>query len=493
MLAFRHSAIHLEHNDRFAFSGSDRLSSHSSPQMAEVYFGHLFYPIQCLIYAQITGSAQKRLDDGDTRNKTSKNKDSVPNESLRLVFQNASLIASLGFLSVTHAISGYDLAALSDSAGASIFAKDVCKIYLLRGLSASSQQSYIQAEGFYRIASLFDPFSIETRIAAAHNFMRLRKFRLAIAEYNVAIELSPNSSEAYAGRGVANMEMKNPRSSARDLTRAIELGKGTSDVYYNRGNANSMLGNLGPAISDYSAAFRLNPTNTDSLSNRALAYARMGAYDSALSDARQALAIHNGDDVAQWVIGVCCMAKEDYKNAIVAFSAVIKKKTHGPDAIFYRAIAYKELNELDLAIADFSEALKEKPKWVPCLVYKAQCEWKNRNYGDALENFEKAESIDPQNSEAQMGVAWVRAVCLDAELRDGKVSMLHATKACELTKWKDPFCLSTMAAACAESGDFQKAVEYQEKALQDVEYAKHFADDSKVRLNLYRANKPFRE
>lgn len=41
-----------------------------------------------------------------------------------------------------------------------------------------------------------------------------------------------------------------------------------------------------------------------------------------------------------------------------------------------------------------------------------------------------------------------------------------ATKACELTEWKDRYAISALAACYAEDGDFTKAVEWQTKAVE---------------------------
>jgi Flp pilus assembly protein TadD len=78
-------------------------------------------------------------------------------------------------------------------------------------------------------------------------------------------------------------------------------------------------------------------------------------------------------------------------------------------------------------------------------------------------------------------------------LRDGKQAVEHAVRACELTQWKSPNNFDTLAAAYAEAGDFDKAVEFERKALSFPAFEKENGKAAKERLELYLQKKPYRD
>ena len=69
--------------------------------------------------------------------------------------------------------------------------------------------------------------------------------------------------------------------------------------------------------------------------------------------------------------------------------------------------------------------------------------------------------------------------------------MRLATKACELTKWAEPGALDTLAAACAEAGDFNSAVKWQSKAISLAKSSKAQLADASRRLTMYQHRQPY--
>jgi len=89
-------------------------------------------------------------------------------------------------------------------------------------------------------------------------------------------------------------------------------------------------------------------------------------------------------------------------------------------------------------------------------------------------------------------LAWLLATCPEESLRDGRRAVELATRSCELTEWKGAGTLGTLAAAYAETGDFDKAVEWQEKAIK-LYTSEGDKKEWSERLNLYKNRKPLRE
>jgi hypothetical protein len=96
------------------------------------------------------------------------------------------------------------------------------------------------------------------------------------------------------------------------------------------------------------------------------------------------------------------------------------------------------------------------------------------------------------NHWAYNNCASIMASCSEATYRDGKRAVELATCACELTDWNRSAYLDTLAAAYAETGDFDAAVRWQLRAIEFLSDERQ-KDNYRRRLVLYQAGKPYRE
>ncbi len=92
-------------------------------------------------------------------------------------------------------------------------------------------------------------------------------------------------------------------------------------------------------------------------------------------------------------------------------------------------------------------------------------------------------------------LAWLRATCPEAALRDGAAAIELAQRAIGLSGGKTPEMLDTLAAAYAEAGMFSKATETVGEAL-DLARQQNKAvlvEKLKARLWLYETGTPYRQ
>jgi len=145
--------------------------------------------------------------------------------------------------------------------------------------------------------------------------------------------------------------------------------------------------------------------------------------------------------------------------------------------------------ELDQAIVLLKDQLQAKEDVSIC--HKLGTVYLRRgDRQEAISQFQRLIELNPKPSDACNTIAWDLATAPDPKLRDGAIAVEFASKACELTDWKDSMYLDTLAAADAESGDFQAAVKWQTKAI-ELESNEENQKDYGQRLKLYQEKKPF--
>ncbi len=113
-------------------------------------------------------------------------------------------------------------------------------------------------------------------------------------------------------------------------------------------------------------------------------------------------------------------------------------------------------------------------------------------YYAAISHYTRAIELDPDYHLAYNNLAWVLATCSQQRFRDGKKAVELAKRACELSQWKEPHVIATLAAAYAEAGDFDEAIKWENKALEFPDFAVRYKKRSQKRLQLYKERKPYR-
>jgi tetratricopeptide (TPR) repeat protein len=150
------------------------------------------------------------------------------------------------------------------------------------------------------------------------------------------------------------------------------------------------------------------------------------------------------------------------------------------------AIAIRQ-QKYDDALAIINEQLKARPGCLMVLLKRAGLQEKRHDYAAAVSDYKEALKLDPSCREANLGLAWLLSTCPQDDIRNGTAALKYAETVASYQTFLDCDLLSTMAAAQAECGFMDQAVQLETRAQRifGFKIGPH-------RLRSYTAGKPFR-
>jgi tetratricopeptide (TPR) repeat protein len=344
-------------------------------------------------------------------------------------------------------------------------------------------------------------------------------------DYFTSVIKSNPSSWAYIRRGDIWLDKKEYDRALRDFNEAIRLDPKNAAAYICRGTSWFYKKKLDKALADYNEAIRLDPKHAVAYFDRSIVWFQKKELDKVLADCSEVIRLDPKYAVAYIIRGHVWFEKRELDKALAGYNESIRLDPIFAPAYIGRGHVWFKKRELDKALADYNEASRLDPKdplpyigrgnfwrakkkWTKALadyneasrldpkhaspyIGRGNVWFDKKEWAKALADYNEASRLDPKDSSGYNGRAWIWATCPDAKYRDGKRAVESATRAYELTDWKDAGNLSTLAAAYAESGDFVAAVKWQEEALGVYKNDKD-REQARARLELYRQKRPYR-
>lgn len=290
-----------------------------------------------------------------------------------------------------------------------------------------------------------------------------RKFEDSLASLTKAVELEPQSPLPYEQRARVYLLQSKGKEALDDVNKALSVGQPTAALLLLRAGAHQALGDDEKALEDIDTILKFQPGLPQAVRARAALLAGTGKITEAITDLESLLKGGQNDTAVMLQIGMLYLADKKADKAIETFSGVLKREPKNPAALTARADAYLQAGKHAEAVADYTAA---------------------------HELFDKSDHV-------LNNLAWVLCTSPDDKVRDGKRAIELAKKACELTEYKEAHILSTLAAAYAETGDFETAVDWSTKAVEaskvDEAATGDIAEQLKKELQSYKDKKPWRE
>ncbi|MBN1399034.1 MAG: tetratricopeptide repeat protein [Bacteroidetes bacterium] len=198
-------------------------------------------------------------------------------------------------------------------------------------------------------------------------YTRARKFKLALEDYDKALELSPNNAD-YAQLKLdaailqnrpdpaAGMSSRRQSDGFDDLKIASESEMKDASAHSQKGSQYLRSGQYDKAILEYSEAIRLNPNNDVYYYNRALCYMRTGNEDAAIQDFNRSIELGN-DNISVYIrIATIYANRGMYDDALNAINKGIAVEPDNGEAYYCRGKVFERRGMNFEALEDMKKA-----------------------------------------------------------------------------------------------------------------------------------------
>lgn len=228
----------------------------------------------------------------------------------------------------------------------------------------------------------------------------------------------------------------------------------------NMGSAYLLSGKFDDAAREFEEAIRQNPKLSTTYVNLANAYWRTGRLDDSIESLRKARSLLPDDVEVGFDLGNALAERGDLAEAEPLIRAALTISNRRPDVFSSLGVLLVKQNRWDEAIETLRRGAVEHPDQVTILA----------------------------------NLAWNLATCPVDRLRDGRVAVQLAEDLCKRTEARDPRALDILAAAYAETGNFEAAVVTVQRAINIAAKQPDSKDSGEfsTRQRLYQGKTPYR-
>jgi tetratricopeptide (TPR) repeat protein len=257
-------------------------------------------------------------------------------------------------------------------------------------------------------------------------------------------------------RGQLKAEAGQDEEAILDFSEAVEADPSCWRAIHNRGVLTAQAGQFDKAYDDFARTIELNPKFAKAYSNRAALFVVANNLKAAREDYDHAIELDPKLAVAHRGDGRVCQLTGDVNAAITHYDLAVKLAPTDAYAAACRADLLTDLGR----------------------------------YSDAAAEYNRAIDLDPKSTQAQSGSAWLLATCPDKSIRKADLAIQRAQTVIELGGDSDAVSFDTLAAAQANAGDFDAAMNSARRAIQLAPADER--DAYKARLVMYQQAKPYR-
>jgi rhomboid protease GluP len=159
------------------------------------------------------------------------------------------------------------------------------------------------------------------------------------------------------------------------------------------------------------------------------------------------------------------LSRNQVADAIREYNRALRRSPDSPGAQLGLAVAYARDGQPGKARKLLEEIVGRNPHTADTQLVLADLCADQRLYPEAIQHYQEAIRLKPDSAPARNNLAWLLATADDTRYRNPAEALAQAKQAVELSHWKEPSFIDTLAEALFLNGKYQQAVETQKKAL----------------------------
>jgi len=184
----------------------------------------------------------------------------------------------------------------------------------------------------------------------------------------------------------------------------------------------------------------------------------------------------------------------EHAAAVEEFHKVLEEKPDHVEATYLIGSCLARMGRETEAIPYVRKALQLSPDYLAAHRLLGSLLSRSGEYKEAIRHLRIVLNGKPDDLVTANNLAWILATCPEAAYRDGRQAVELAERTCKASEYGVPVMLDTLAAAYAEVGRFQSAVETAKRALAILRRdPKTPTQELEFRLKIYEEGKAYRQ
>ena len=346
-----------------------------------------------------------------------------------------------------------------------------------------------------RIATYSQAESLRSRVSMAHRLKLASQPAEAMKQLQFAHKIEPQDPEVNLQMGILFAEFGQLPNAAQHFSVALRhTSTPRPEIHANFGNVLRRLNRNTDAESQLRRAIELDENLATAFHGLGLLQASKARYSEALANLGRAVNLeeHNASFRINYALALA--GAKQFSKAIGELDVVLSADPKSLTAWIYKGEIYSQANQGDKAMHAFRQVLMMQPKATRVWMRLGQLQEQHGKLVDALKSYESLTSLSPNDHRGPTRIAWILATAPNENIRDGERALKLAQQAASRTKQKDPVVLDVLAAAYAENGNYEKAVQTCQQAISLLRQAvdRPLREEISRHHDIYASKRPFR-